>query len=188
MLVPQMSDVCIVCARSAYAVTKGPFGGVKGRDYLAVLSLDGTLAIFEQETHTFSRFLPGLLVPGPLSYVARSDTFVVAASSYSLESFKYQALATAGDPGGREGQDLSSGRRIAADWRFEVGEAVLQLQVGIDTVDTVDISIWRYLCQVIRSLDKDDPATVVVLARQTLLAVLDTGGLLWAKRLEFSPR
>ena len=47
----------------------------------------------------------------------------------------------------------------------------------------------RYiLCQVIRSLDKDDPATVVVLARQTLLAVLDTGGLLWAKRLEFSPR
>ena len=45
-----------------------------------------------------------------------------------------------------------------------------------------------YLCQVIRSLDKDDPATVVVLARQTLLAVLDTGGLLWAKRLEFSPR
>ena len=92
-----------MCARSAYAVTKGPFGGVKGRDYLAVLSLDGTLAIFEQETHTFSRFLPGLLVPGPLSYVARSDSFVVAASSYSLESFKYQALATAGDPGGREG-------------------------------------------------------------------------------------
>ena len=113
---------------------------MKGRDYLAVLSLDGTLAIFEQETHTFSRFLPGLLVPGPLSYVARSDSFVVAASSYSLESFKYQALATAGDPGGREGQDLSSGRRIAADWRFEVGEAVLQLQVGIVTVDTVDIS------------------------------------------------
>ena len=124
-----------LCARSAYAVTKGPFGGVKGRDYLAVLSLDGTLAIFEQETHTFSRFLPGLLVPGPLSYVARSDSFLVAASSYSLESFKYQALATAGDPGGREGQDLSSGRRIAADWRFEVGEAVLQLQVGIHTVD-----------------------------------------------------
>merc|ERR1712079_795473 len=100
-----LSDVCTVCARSAYAVTKGPFGGVKGRDYLAVLSLDGTLAIFEQETHTFSRFLPGLLVPGPLSYVARSDSFVVAASSYSLESFKYQALATAGD--GREGQDIT---------------------------------------------------------------------------------
>ena len=51
-------------ARSAYTITKGPFGGVKGRDYLAVLSLDGTLSIFEQETHTFSRFLPGFLVPG----------------------------------------------------------------------------------------------------------------------------
>ena len=50
--------------RSAYTMTTGPFGGIKGRHYLAVLSLDGTISIFEQETHTFSRFLPGFLVPG----------------------------------------------------------------------------------------------------------------------------
>ena len=51
-------------ARSAYTMTVGPFGGIKGRHYLAVLSLDGTISIFEQETHTFSRFLPGFLMPG----------------------------------------------------------------------------------------------------------------------------
>ena len=45
-------------------MTRGPFGGIKGRHYLAVLSLDGTISIFEQETHTFSRFLPGFLMPG----------------------------------------------------------------------------------------------------------------------------
>ena len=50
--------------RSAAAMARGPFGGISGRDYLAVLSLDGTLSIFEQETHTFSRFLPGFLLPG----------------------------------------------------------------------------------------------------------------------------
>ena len=40
----------------------------------------------------------------------------------------------------------------------------------------------------IQSLDKDDPATIVILGRQSLMAVLDTGGILWAKRLEFSPQ
>ena len=156
--------------RSAYAITKGPFGGAKSRDYLAVLSLDGTLSIFEQETHTFSRFLPGFLVPGPILYVDRSDSFLVASSSYSLDSFKYQALAIAGEGGAKqESQNISSGKRIVADWRFEVGEPILQMQV-------------------IRSLDRDEPDTIITLARQTLLAVLDNGGLLWTKRLEFSPR
>ena len=40
----------------------------------------------------------------------------------------------------------------------------------------------------ILSMDKDDPSTIVILGRQTLLTVLDTGGILWSKRLEFSPR
>ena len=114
-----------------------------------MLSLDGTLSIFEQETHTFSRFLPGFLVPGPLLYVDRSDSFLVASSSYSLDSFKYQALAIAGEGGAKqESQNISTGKRIVADWRFEVGEPILQMQV-------------------IRSLDKDEPDTIITLDRQT---------------------
>ena len=42
--------------------------------------------------------------------------------------------------------------------------------------------------KVIPSHDKDEPSTVVILGRQTLMTVLDTGGILWSKRLEFSPR
>ena len=37
-------------------------------------------------------------------------------------------------------------------------------------------------------MDKDEPATIVALARTTLFAILDTGGILWAKRLDYSPR
>ena len=72
--------------RSSYAVTKGPFGGIKGRDYLAVLSLDGTLSIFEQETHTFSRFLPGFLVPGNhnVENIKGSVNYVSCAQSITL--------------------------------------------------------------------------------------------------------
>ena len=43
------------------------------------------------------RFLPGFLVPGPLVFVERTDSFVVANSDYGLESFKYQGLAIATD-------------------------------------------------------------------------------------------
>ena len=72
--------------RSSYAVTKGPFGGIKGRDYLAVLSLDGTLSIFEQETHTFSRFLPGFLVPG--NHLDRDENFCDLFEFFAVKSLE----------------------------------------------------------------------------------------------------
>ena len=37
-------------------------------------------------------------------------------------------------------------------------------------------------------MDRDEPDSVLALARSTLFAVLDTGGLVWAKRLDYSPR
>ena len=92
---------------------------------------------------------------------------MVASSSFSLESFRYRALAVAGDR--QESQDLSQGRRISADWVCGLGEPVLSVEV-------------------IPSLDREEPATLVCLTRQSLLALTDTGGLLWAKRLDFSPR
>ena len=55
-----------------------------------------------------------------------------------------------------------------SDWNFGVGKPVSDIQV-------------------IPSHDKDSPSTVVILGRQTLKTVLDTGGTLWSKRLESSP-
>ena len=74
-------------SRSAYCMVVGPFGGTK-RDFLCIQSLDGTLNIFEQESYAFTRFLPKFLLPGPLVYVERTDSFVTLSSSYQLESYK----------------------------------------------------------------------------------------------------
>ena len=74
-------------SRSAYGVIHGPFGRSK-RDFLCVQSLDGTLNIFEQESYSFSRFLPGFLLPGPLAYVERTDSFVTLSSAYQLECYR----------------------------------------------------------------------------------------------------
>ena len=109
---------------------KGPFGGIRGKDYIAVLSLDGTLSVFEQEAHTFSRFLPGFLIPGPMAYVERTDSFIIANSSFGIDSFKYQTLAVATDSK-TESQEISTGKKVACDWSFGVGEPINHIQVGL---------------------------------------------------------
>ncbi len=84
-------------SRSAHSLVVGPFGGGGSgsggghrKDYLCVQSLDGTLNVFEQDTFAFSRFLPGFLLPGPIAYVERTDSFVTLSSSYQLESYRLE--------------------------------------------------------------------------------------------------
>jgi len=50
--------------------------------------MDGTISVFEQETFSFSRFLPGTLLPGPICYVAKTDSIVTVASSRQVDCFK----------------------------------------------------------------------------------------------------
>jgi len=50
--------------------------------------MDGTISVFEQESFSFSRFLPGTLLPGPISYVAKTDSIVTVASSRQVDCFK----------------------------------------------------------------------------------------------------
>ena len=75
-------------SRAAFSMCTGPFGGAHGKDYMCVQSVDGTLNLFEAESFSFSRFLPGFLIPGPLIYVAKTDSFVTVSSAYQLESYK----------------------------------------------------------------------------------------------------
>lgn len=50
--------------------------------------MDGMLMFFEQESYAFGRFLPGFLLPGPLSYCARTDAFLTVSSTRQVESYK----------------------------------------------------------------------------------------------------
>ena len=40
-------------SRSAYSMCIGPFGGVQGKDFICVQSLDGTLNLFENESFRY---------------------------------------------------------------------------------------------------------------------------------------
>ena len=53
---------------------------------------------------------------------------------------------------------MSSGRKISSDWKAGVGEPIFDLQV-------------------IQSMDKEEPASIVILSRQTITSILDTGSI-----------
>lgn len=45
--------------------------------------------VFEQESYAFGRFLPGFLLPGPLAYSPRTDSFITVSSCRQVESYKW---------------------------------------------------------------------------------------------------
>ncbi|XP_043920957.1 protein PTHB1 isoform X2 [Protopterus annectens] len=155
--------------RTACNMTYGPFGGVKGRDLICIQSMDGMLMFFEQESYAFGRFLPGFLLPGPLSYSCRTDAFITVSSCRQVESYKYQALAVATDADTRqeaEQQKLGSGKRLVADWVVSIGEQAL------------DICIVSF---------GQAASSVFVLGERNFFCLKENGQIRFMKKLEYNP-
>ena len=56
---------------------------------MCVLSIDGVIAFFEQESFSIQVYLPNFLLPAPMKYVPSTDTFLVSTADRRLESFRY---------------------------------------------------------------------------------------------------
>ncbi|XP_071490439.1 protein PTHB1-like [Diadema antillarum] len=153
--------------RTAYNMVIGPFGGVKGKDFVCVQSMDGTVSFFEQESFAFSRFLPGFLLPGPLAYVPRTDSFITVSSAWQVESYKYQVLAVATDAKTKEeSQKITSGKRITADWTFNLGEPALDMVVVTNA---------------------NAAPSVLILGERSIVCLKDVGTLRFSKKVEYNP-
>lgn len=71
-----------------YHVVVGPFGSIKGRDFLCAVAVDGTLSFFEQETFVHEAQLPIFLLPSPVSYVAETDVFIGLTGDWCIAAYK----------------------------------------------------------------------------------------------------
>ncbi|XP_047217820.1 protein PTHB1 isoform X2 [Girardinichthys multiradiatus] len=155
--------------RTACNMTYGTFGGVTGHHSLCIQSMDGMLMFFEQDSYSFGRFLPGFLLPGPLAYNPRSDSFLTVSSARQLESYKYETLAVATDAESRQDSDLlpkTGGKRLTPDWTFVLGE---QAQ---------DISVPSF---------SHSSSSILVLGERNLFCLRDNGQIRFMKKLEFNP-
>ncbi|XP_060678948.1 protein PTHB1 isoform X5 [Hemiscyllium ocellatum] len=155
--------------RTACNLTFGGFGGVKGRDLICIQSMDGMLTFFEQESFAFGRFLPGCLLPGPLKYSSRTDSFITVSSSRQVENYKYQVLAIATDAESRqdsEQQKLGSGKRLTRDWMVNIGEQAL------------DVCVVSF---------NQATSSILVLGERNLFCFKENGQLRFMKKLEYNP-
>ncbi|XP_036050164.1 protein PTHB1 isoform X2 [Onychomys torridus] len=155
--------------RTACNMTYGPFGGIKGRDLICIQSMDGMLMVFEQESYAFGRFLPGSLLPGPLAYSPRTDSFITVSSCRQVESYKYQVLAFATDADKKqetEQQKLGSGKRLVVDWTLNIGEQAL------------DICIIPF---------NQSASCVFILGERNFFCLKDNGQIRFMKKLDCSP-
>ncbi|XP_021564849.1 protein PTHB1 isoform X6 [Carlito syrichta] len=155
--------------RTACNMTYGSFGGVKGRDLICIQSMDGMLMVFEQESYAFGRFLPGSLLPGPLAYSSRTDSFITVSSCRQVESYKYEVLAFATDADKRqetEQQKVGSGKRLVVDWTLNIGEQAL------------DICIVSF---------NQSASSVFVLGERNFFCLKENGQIRFMKKLECSP-
>ncbi|XP_029445637.1 protein PTHB1 isoform X2 [Rhinatrema bivittatum] len=142
---------------------------VDGRDLICIQSMDGMLMFFEQESYAFGRYLPGFLLPGPLSYSSRTDSFITVSSCRQIESYKYQVLAVAADADTRQEMEqhkLGSGKRLVADWILNIGEQALD--IGI-----VSFSQTAY--------------SILVLGERNFFCLKENGQIRFMKKLDYSP-
>uniref|UniRef100_A0A1A8JRU2 Bardet-Biedl syndrome 9 n=1 Tax=Nothobranchius kuhntae TaxID=321403 RepID=A0A1A8JRU2_NOTKU len=155
--------------RTACNMTYGTFGGVTGHHSLCIQSMDGMLMFFEQDSYSFGRFLPGFLLPGPLAYNSRTDSFLTVSSARQLESYRYETLAVAADAESRQDSDLppkTGGKRLSPDWTFVLGEQAL------------DVSVPSF---------SHSSSSILVLGERNLFCFRDNGQICFMKKLEFNP-
>uniref|UniRef100_A0A671VQY4 Bardet-Biedl syndrome 9 n=1 Tax=Sparus aurata TaxID=8175 RepID=A0A671VQY4_SPAAU len=155
--------------RTACNMTYGTFGGVTGHHSLCIQSMEGMLMFFEQDSYSFGRFLPGFLLPGPLVYNPRTDSFLTVSSARQLESYKYETLAVATEAESRQDPDLplkTGGKRLTPDWTFVLGEQALDLCVPSFSHSS---------------------ASIFVLGERNLYCLRDNGQIRFMKKLEFNP-
>ncbi|XP_074509075.1 protein PTHB1 isoform X1 [Sebastes fasciatus] len=155
--------------RTVCNMTYGTFGGVGGHHSMCIQSMDGMLMFFEQDSYSFGRFLPGFLLPGPLVYNPRTDSFLTVSSARQLESYKYETLAVATEAESRQDPDLplkTGGKRLTPDWTFVLGEQAL------------DICVPSY---------SHASSSIFILGERNLYCLRDNSHIRFMKKLEFNP-
>ena len=131
-------------------------------------SLDGNMSFFEQESMAFNRYLPNCLLPSAMAYIPQTDSFVLATSLWSIESYRYQVLAISkseDDNSHQMGNSQVKSRKVNPDWSLSLGEAVIDIKVVV--------------------LDKS-VSYLMVLGERNLFAVKDNGSIWFMKKFDFN--
>ncbi|KAI4486516.1 hypothetical protein M0804_005886 [Polistes exclamans] len=189
----------------------GPFGGVRGRDFLCVQCLDGTLFFYEQEAFAFSQLLRNRLLPEPIVYISRNDVFVTSNCSWILECYRHVILTEFGrNHKQEETNNETATKSLEPEWSYNIGEAVVD--IGVVTLSSFEIGIvvlgeknlycfkdtgaslkytkrldYKALCFHAYVIEPDGKLMVCVIADTSTLMIYEGTTLKWSAQLPFVP-
>lgn len=173
---------------TAYNMTFGPFGGVRGKDMIMVQSMDGKLQVFEQSAHAFTRQLTDCLIPGPIVYVPRLDAFVTVTYAGFAQCYRFQVLASSiGDlsEGKTESKSesksgLKSVKSSVVEWSTNLGEQCRQIILGnFSLVGPVGGDSVNY-----RNSSNHASELLMVCEKSLFLLKTETGGIIQQRKLD----
>ncbi|XP_066595732.1 protein PTHB1 [Prorops nasuta] len=190
----------------------GPFGGARGRDFICIQCLDGTLIFYEQEAQVFTQVLKNRLLPEPMIYVSRNDVFVTSSTAWILEFYRYQTLAEFGrSSSSKEREGTSETKKtLEPDWSYNIGEAILDIEavtlssfeVGVVVLGEKNLYClkgssaalkcikrleYKPLCFRPYVIEPDGKLMVLVIADTSTLMIYEGTTLKWSAQLPFAP-
>ncbi len=135
--------------------------GEKNYDIIFVQSVDGTISIYEQDHLVNVVAINEIIFPGPISFLSRKDYLLISNTSYEIECYSFNNLASSIKTQG--GDD----KKVIYSWVINLGELVKEIKI-------VDNKITK-------------KQEILVLSETTLHLLDDNGKLLFQKKLDCEP-
>jgi Bardet-Biedl syndrome 9 protein len=162
-----------VIPHAAANMCYGTFGR-SGKDGILVQALDGQIYIFEGGQQVHVTFLEDFLLPGPITYVEETDSFVTCSSAYELHSYTYSSIIQSSQVKSEAAaedmsQTLSRKKTPSPQWKLLLGELAVDIQLSSANQSS--------------SISSD----IIVVGEHTLLICSKDGVLKSQRRLDYHP-
>ena len=142
--------------------TKGRIGE-RNYDIVFIQSVDGAISIYEQDSLINMVSFSEVIFPGAVGFLSRKDCLLISNTSYEIECYNYNNLATIK----KSSSSSQSDNRITHQWKVNIGELTKQIEIINNT------------------LNKKEE---IVALSETLLNLIDSNGkILYQRKLDFEP-
>jgi Bardet-Biedl syndrome 9 protein len=151
----------------------GRFGRETPADDILVQAYDGQIYIFEAGNLIQTTYLEDFLVPGPIQYVAETDSVITCSSAFELQCYSYMSLVQASQTKSEadtmhSGHALSKRKTPSPQWKLLIGE--LAVDIHLAPSDT-----------------QEDTCDIIVVGERSVVTCSQDGVLKSQRRLEYHP-
>ncbi len=152
--------------RNAYNFCLGRIGD-RNYDIIFVQSVDGAISIYEQDSLVNMIGMSEVIIPGPINFLTRKESFIISNTNYEIECYSYNNLATTTASRGTSSDSNTEKKNINHTWSTELGELIRDIKI-------VDNKISK-------------KQEIMTLTETHVFLLDDNGKILYQKKLDYEP-